>query len=142
MTEVKKFSFEQKDLMKISNSIRREVFIIEQKVDEALEYENEEFGNYYLLYFHGKPIATCRWRVTSEGIKLERFALLKSYRNKGLGGILLNEIMKDVLKLKKNIFLNAQITAVNYYQRAGFIPVGDHFFEANIEHVRMEYKGE
>lgn len=140
MTTIEKFSFKNKDLMDISNGIRREVFIEEQKVDPEIEYEYEEEGHYYLLFFNTFPIATCRWRMTADGIKLERFALLKKYRNKGLGSVLLDEIMKDVLKLKKNIYLNAQLTAVNYYQRAGFFPVGDNFFEANIEHVRMEYR--
>ena len=142
MTEIIKFRFEQTDFMKLSDAIRREVFIEEQHVDPVLEYEYEELGHYYLLFNEQKPIATCRWRMTPRGVKLERFAMLKAFRNKGLGSLLLNEVMKDVLTFDKPIFLNAQIKAVNYYQRAGFVALGDHFFEAGIEHVRMEYQKE
>jgi len=139
--EIRKFRFGDKELMKVSNTIRRKVFIEEQKVDPEIEYEFEEEGNYYLLYLDGNPVATARWRQTHKGIKLERFAMLKPYRNKGLGAILLKEVLVDVLKPGQLVYLHAQLKAVNYYKRAGFEPVGNNFFEADIEHIRMEMKG-
>lgn len=139
MIEIKRFGFDNKELLKISNSIRTTVFVEEQHVDPELEYENEEHGHFYLLYYEGNPIATARWRETGEGIKLERFSMLKKYRNKGLGAELLDEVMKDVIPLKQKIYLHSQIKAVNYYKRAGFIEEGEHFWEANIEHVKMVY---
>lgn len=141
MFEIKKFRFEQKDLIRLSNDIRRIVFIEEQNVPREIEYEYEEEGNYYLFYHEGKPIATARWRITSKGIKLERFALLKEFRNRGLGSLLLKEILKDVTPLGKEIYLHSQVAAVNYYKRAGFRESGEHFSEADIEHVLMTYEG-
>ena len=141
MIKIKRFGFSDKELLKISNKIRTAVFIVEQNVDPQLEYEFEEQGNFYLLYFENIPIATARWRETKIGIKLERFAMLKEYRNQGLGAKLLAEVMKDVLPMNKKIYLHSQISAINYYKRAGFIEKGDHFFEADIEHIRMEYSG-
>ncbi|MCB2219761.1 MAG: GNAT family N-acetyltransferase [Bacteroidetes bacterium] len=123
--------------MKLSNEIRTKVFIEEQDVTPEIEYEFEEEGNYYLLFVDGKPIATARWRETDQGIKLERFALLKEYRNQGLGTILLNEVLQDVKKLNKSIYLHSQVKAINYYKRAGFKEEGEHFWEAEIEHVKM-----
>lgn len=137
-TEIRKFGFDDKTLMKCSNAIRKEVFIEEQLVDPEIEYEFEEEGHYYLLYLDKKPIATARWRKTANGIKLERFAMLKAYRNKGLGAVLLNAVLSDVMKPGRTIYLHAQLKAVNYYKRAGFRETGPHFFEAGIEHVRME----
>jgi predicted GNAT family N-acyltransferase len=137
-TEIRKFGFDNKILMKCSDAIRREVFIEEQQVDPEIEYEFEEEGHYYLLYLDEKPIATARWRKTAKGIKLERFAMLKLHRNKGLGTVLLKTVMKDVMKPRQTIYLHAQLKAVTYYKRAGFRETGPHFFEAGIEHVKME----
>jgi predicted GNAT family N-acyltransferase len=137
MTEIRKFRFQDKAMIALSNAIRRIVFIEEQHVTPEIEYEYEEEGNYYLLFVHGKPIATARWRDTDQGIKLERFALLKEYRNQGLGTILLNEVLQDVKPLNKTIYLHSQVKAINYYRRAGFIVEGEHFWEAEIEHVKM-----
>jgi len=139
MIEIKKFTYADKDLLHLSNYIRTKVFIEEQNVERKLEYEFEEQGNFYLLYFKNIPIATARWRETKIGIKLERFAMLEEYRNQGLGGKLLKAVMDDVLPLNKNIYLHSQVNAVTYYERAGFVKKGDMFVEANIKHYMMEY---
>ena len=141
MLAIKKFSFDDKELMSRSNQIRRTVFIDEQRVAPEIEYEFEEEGHYYLLLKDGEPIATARWRSTAKGIKLERFALLRQFRNRGYGSKLLDEVLKDVIPLGREIYLHSQVAAVNYYRRASFRASGDHFFEADIEHVRMKYEG-
>ncbi len=141
MIEIKRFTFSDKELLPHSNSIRTKVFIDEQKVERELEYEFEEEGHFFLLYSDGIPIATARWRETTNGIKLERFAMLKEYRNKGIGGKLLKAVLEDVIPLNKTIYLHSQVNAKNYYERAGFVKKGELFFEANIEHVLMEYEG-
>ncbi len=142
MIKIKRFIFSDKNLLHLSNFIRTKVFVEEQHVDPGLEYEHEEEGNFYLLYYHNIPIATARWRETSKGIKLERFAMLKEYRNKGLGGKLLKTVMDDVKPLNKNIYLHSQINAVTYYERAGFVKKGEMFIEADIKHYLMEYDAE
>jgi predicted GNAT family N-acyltransferase len=67
--------------------------------------------------------------------------MLKDYRNKGLGTQLLDAVLEDVIPLNKTIYLHSQLNAISYYKRAGFIEIGEHFFEANIEHVLMKYHG-
>lgn len=140
MINIKRFGFYDKDLLKISNQIRTKVFIEEQNIERELEYEFEEEGNFFLLYLNDLPISTARWRETPNGIKLERFAMLKKYRNKGIGGKLLEAVLEDVIPLNKTIYLHSQVTAVNYYSRAGFVKKGDVFEEANIKHYLMEYE--
>lgn len=140
MTTIVKFLFSDRAHIQLSNNIRKAVFIEEQSVPAEIEYEYEEEGHYYLLFHDQIPIATARWRETQGGIKLERFALLKEFRNRGLGSILLEEVLADVKPLGKVIYLHSQVTAVNYYKRAGFVASGDLFSEADIEHIRMDYQ--
>lgn len=138
MVEIKRFSFHDKELFETCCSIRIQVFVEEQKVDPKLEYDHEEESHFYLLLYEGKPIATARWRETEKGIKLERFAMLKEFRNRGLGTELLKEVLKDVQQLDKKIYLHSQLKAISYYERAGFAKVGEKFTEAGIEHYLME----
>jgi len=118
-------------------AIRHEVFVKGQNVDPALEYEHEDDAHHYLLLLDEKPAATARWRETESGIKLERFATLEEYRNKGFGAALLKEILKDIIPLKKKIYLHSQLTAVKFYEKYGFVKEGEIFFEANIGHYKM-----
>ncbi len=126
------------DLEEQANHIRRKVFVEEQHVDPALEYDQHEAeALHYLLFVEGLPVSTARWRETPGGIKLERFATLSSHRNKGLGAILLEDILGDILPLKKTVYLHSQLKAIPFYERYGFVKIGEKFTEAGIEHFEM-----
>ena len=139
MIEIVSFSIDDRpDLAKQASQIRQEVFVEEQNVDPALEYdEHEKSALHYLLSVEGMPVATARWRETSKGIKLERFATLVPHRNKGLGAILLEDIMDDILPLGKKIYLHSQLKAIPFYERHGFKKIGEQFSEADIDHFEM-----
>jgi predicted GNAT family N-acyltransferase len=138
MTEVKRFNFSDSDLAKQAFAIRRKVFVEEEGVDPNLEYDHEEDAHHYLLLLGGKALATARWRETEKGIKLERFAVLPGFRNRGLGGIILKEVINDVLPLGKTIYLHSQLRAVPFYERHGFVKEGDVFYEADMGHYYMK----
>ncbi|MDP1621857.1 MAG: GNAT family N-acetyltransferase [Bacteroidales bacterium] len=140
MFSVKKFSFQDKELSELAFSIRRQVFVEEQGVDAFLEYDHEEVSHHYLLFLAEKPIATARWRKTDKGIKLERFAVLPQFRNRGIGDIILKEVLIDVISLGKLIYLHSQLKAVPFYERNGFKKAGEMFLEAGIEHFLMKYE--
>ncbi len=140
MTEVKRFNFNDRKLAEQAFAIRRRVFVDEEGVDPNLEYDHEEDAHHYLLLLGGKALATARWRETGKGIKLERFAVLPEFRNRGLGGIILKEVISDVVPLGKTIYLHSQLRAVPFYERYGFVKEGPVFYEANMEHYYMQLK--
>ena len=141
MITVKSFDFDQLDRDEVAFKIRNEVFVEEQGVSREDEFDKfEKTSKHYLLYMNDKAIGTARWRQTSKGIKLERFALLKQYRNKGFGSVLLKAVLKDVLPLDQTTYLHAQLPAVSFYEKEGFAKQGDLFTECDIEHYLMQYK--
>jgi len=140
MYEVKRFSFNEKELAEQAFAIRRKVFVEEEGVDPDLEYDHEEESHHYLLFMGGKALATARWRETEKGIKLERFAMLPEFRNRGLGGIILKEVIKDVVPFGKVIYLHSQLRTVSFYERHNFLKEGSVFYEANMGHYMMKLK--
>ncbi len=140
MFEVKRFKFSNSELTSQAFAIRRKVFVEEEGVDPNLEYDHEEESNYYLLILAGKAIATARWRDTDKGIKLERFAVLPEFRNRGFGALILKDVLKDVIPLEKTIYLHSQLRAVPFYERNGFIKEGPVFYEADMGHYFMKLK--
>jgi len=141
--KIRKIDSLRSDDAKKALEIRKKVFVEEQGVDPRLEYDAHDVeANHYLVLLDNQPVGAARWRKTEYGIKLERFAVLPEYRNKGMGEKLLERIMKDVKPLRKKIYLHAQLRAVPYYERAGFVKQGETFFEADIEHCYMEFAEE
>lgn len=138
MYKVVKFDGADSIHMSVAAAIRKAVFVEEQGVDETLEWDGRDNeATHYLLFEENKAIGTARHRTTPEGVKLERFAVLHAYRNKGTGSILLAAVMNELPKEGVTIYLHAQEKAVSYYLRAGFKVHGEAFYEAGIRHFKM-----
>jgi predicted GNAT family N-acyltransferase len=133
--QVKKISNEQ-DLQK-AFAIRRIVFVGEQNCPPELEYENEHVSTHFLATINNAPVAACRWRKTDAGYKLERFAVLKEFRGKGVGQALVAAVLADLPQDATYIYLNAQLDARALYSKFGFVAEGSQFEEAGIQHFKM-----
>lgn len=123
--------------------IREQVFVLEQEVDPKEEYDEfESISKHFLACLDDKPVGTARWRVTPNGIKLERFAVLKEARGKGVGQALVAAVLEDIREnpdTKGKIkYLHAQLTAVPLYSKFGFEKIGESFEECNIWHYKMQ----
>lgn len=120
-------------------SIRRDVFIKGLNIPEHMEIdENEDMATYVLAYIKNKPVGTARWRETKRGVKLERFAVLGEYRSNGIGEKMTKFILNNLNK-SQLIYLYAQESAINFYEKLGFKSVGNLFEEVGIKHQKMIY---
>ena len=140
MIEVKKFTFDNSELMEIAHQIRYVVFVIGQNCPEELEWEYEEESTHFLVLDNGESVATARHRKTDKGYKLERFAVLESKREKGYGKIVLKAILDDLSDFKGLIYMHAQKQVLPFYEKLGFKKEGDEFEEAGIMHFKMYLK--
>ncbi len=124
--------------------IRNLVFCEEQKVSKEIEFDGlDQFCNHYLAKINEVPIGTARVREQIRGtFKIERMAVLKRYRKKGVGKAIIKKILKHYLNLNNmnKLILNSQIEAKGFYEKFGFVEVGKEFIEANIKHQKMIYE--
>jgi len=120
-------------------AIRKEVFIKEQHVsrDEEID-EYEDSATHIIALKDGQALGTARWRFTDVGVKLERFAVMKSFRETGLGSALV-QFALDELREESNIYLNAQEQVISFYEKFNFGSIGKIFYEAGIPHQKMVY---
>tara|TARA_B110000196_G_C21089924_1_gene637048 strand:+ start:287 stop:712 length:426 start_codon:yes stop_codon:yes gene_type:complete len=137
MIEIKKFPFSDKENLEKAFAIRKEVFVVEQRCPPDLEYEFEEDCIHFLLKENGEAIVASRYRKTDKGIKLERFAVLKKHRKKGLGHKILQFMLDDLNNFDGKIYMHAQVDVIPFYEKMGFVKQGDLFEEANIMHYKM-----
>lgn len=128
------------EMLQSAFQIRRDVFVKEQKVDEAEEYDQEEESTHFIALYNDLPVGTARYRQTVNGIKLERFAILKPYRSKGVGSAILQFILNELKEYNGQIYLHAQLKAIGLYSKFGFESVGEQFEEAGIQHYQMIFK--
>lgn len=122
--------------------IRHEVFVKGQQVPAKYELDAfEKESTHFLALYDGFPCGTARWRITEEGVKLERFAVLEAYRGKGIGSALVVAVLHNIEHSSKTsdkiIYLHAQTTAMGLYTKFNFKEVGNAFYECSIMHYKM-----
>jgi predicted GNAT family N-acyltransferase len=121
-------------------AIRREVFVGEQNCPPELEWEFEDESTHFLAMVDDVPAGASRWRKTDKGYKLERFAVLKSFRNMGVGQKLVKAVLNDLPKDASYVYMHAQLPAISLYERFNFEKTGREFEEAGIRHYKMVRK--
>ena len=118
-------------------AVRRKVFVDEQNCPAELEWEFEDQSTHFLATVDGQPAGAARWRKTENGYKLERFAVLKEYREKGIGQELVKAVLTDLPADAEYVYLHAQVQAMGLYVKFGFKQEGEQFEEAGISHYKM-----
>lgn len=120
--------------------VRRKVFIEEQKVPEELEIdEYDKAADHVIVYINNSPVATGRLVAINGEDLFGRIAVLKEYRGRGLGKIVVdNLINRAEEKGIEEVHLHAQLTAKGFYESLGFEAYGEIFDDAGIDHIGMK----
>lgn len=124
-------------------SIREAVFVHEQKVpiEEEVD-EHDPIATHFLVYSdQQQAIATARLMYSSNDdiVKIGRMAVLKSFRNQGVGSQLMEYITSwaKINTRVSRLTLSAQVKAIHFYRALGFNSTGEVFMDAGIKHKMM-----
>ena len=124
-----------------ARAIRTEVFIEEQKIPVAMEWDDADAHCVHAVAFNrfGLPLATGRLLRHGPGVaRVGRMASIQALRGSGLGRAVLDALMQAArARGDVEVRLHAQTSAQAFYARAGFSPSGPVFEEAGIPHIEM-----
>ena len=118
-------------------AVREAVFVREQGVPLELELDPQDPDCLHVLArdADGQPIGTGR---LTPAHTLGRMAVLPEWRGRGVGTALLDAL--TALARSRGwaaIELHAQASAIDFYVRHGYLPIGPRYMEAGIEHQSM-----
>jgi predicted GNAT family N-acyltransferase len=117
--------------------VREAVFVREQRIPVELEWDDADASATHVLAFaeNGEAIGTGRLLPSGH---IGRMAVLRAYRGQGVGRALLAALLDaGHANGHAEVTLSAQIQVIGFYQRMGFLPVGEVYREAGIPHQRM-----
>jgi len=120
--------------------VRRQVFVREQGISEDLVFDGHDRESLHIVVKDGeRVIGSARVKFLADNqAKLERMAVLKRYRHKGIGKemlLFLDTVWKD--KQVQQVIIHAQLEVVPFYKLCGFDELGLPFQEAGIKHIKM-----
>ena len=127
--------------------VREEVFVREQKIPIALEWDSADATALHAVAYNGlgQAVGTARLlqssgtnAVSTEPAKIGRMAVKSVLRGSGIGQQLLHTLMLQAKRRGQlQVVLHAQRSAQQFYQRAGFAVRGEPFDEVGIPHIEM-----
>jgi predicted GNAT family N-acyltransferase len=120
--------------------IREAVFIQEQGVPIAMEWDEHDPTASHALAFHRKQcVGTGRLiDIDQSHCQIGRMSVLKSYRRQGIGGQLFCALLAHGKERGFTGFhLHAQLAALPFYQKWGFVAEGEIYLEAGLPHRNM-----
>jgi len=120
--------------------VRRLVFVQEQGVAEAIEYDGLDDKAVHIIARDGDiVVGTARVRFpTPNQAKIERMAVLEPFRRKGIGSAILSFVKQELRNREiEHAVLHAQTAVIGFYSSHGFQETGSPFWEVGIEHIEM-----
>ena len=133
MEQIKSF----KILPEEAINIRTKVFVEEQGFKEEFD-TIDKIAEHLILFADDNPIGTCRYYKKDDSYYFGRLAILKEYRNKNYGGLLLKEAINNLKKVNAHkVILNSQLSAKDFYIKHGFLQEGEVFYEEGCPHIKM-----
>lgn len=123
-----------------AHAIRRTVFVDEQDISEAAEFDDlDESARHFVARVGSDPAGTARVRLLdAETAKIERVAVLPEYRGRGVG----ESVMRAAHEYARNedrsrALLHAQARVSAFYESMGYESRGPVEDETDIPHVEM-----
>ncbi|MEE8343765.1 MAG: GNAT family N-acetyltransferase [Woeseiaceae bacterium] len=115
--------------------VRRQVFIVEQKIPESEEWDDADENSSHVLAFSEKRDVVGTGRLEPTG-KIARLAVLGEYRGQGVGSAMLIRLVEEARQRGfDQVYLHAQMHALNFYKKFGFVSDEEIFSEGGIPHV-------
>lgn len=124
-------------------SVRRRVFVAEQGVTPELEIDEYDVlggdTTHIVALDDGQAVGAGRLRpVAPHTAKLERIAVLAECRGRGIGVALTRYLEALAQQLGfTQLTMNAQQSAIGFYEKLGYSAAGSQFLEADIIHQKM-----
>lgn len=117
--------------------LRMQVFVVEQGVPAEIEEDEFDPQSIHAIARDAEGGVRATGRLLPDG-RIGRMAVDARWRGRGIGRAVLQALVDEAARQGlPGVVLHAQIHAVAFYARQGFVVDGASFMEAGIEHCRM-----
>lgn len=119
--------------------LRNQAFVIEKNVPKNIEFDGKDAEFLHFCLYDGDVLVGCaRGNINDNALHIGRVTVKTSLRGNGYGKQLFNEIE---IYAKKNKLVKLELgaieTAVGFYEKIGFVTIGDFYDEAGWPHINM-----
>lgn len=128
------------ELGNLGLALRRDVFIGEQHVPEADEFDTYDLtATHVVALDHGSVVGALRILFLDEHVKIGRVVVKQTARGRGIASKMMAYAM-DLARARgeTKFYLTAQIDKLALYEKLGFVAFGDQFQDGGMPHLAMK----
>jgi len=122
-------------------ALREQVFLREQGRDRYTETDDyDKAAHHIVALLDGEVVGTLRLYELHPGdraLKVGRVAVRSDLRGHGIGTKLMLRAHEWADGNYDSVYLHAQISVVGFYEKLGYVTVGEVFDEAGTPHITM-----
>jgi N-acetylglutamate synthase-like GNAT family acetyltransferase len=118
--------------------LRHRILLPNKSIDSIILAEDDS-GQHFGLFKDAQLIAVISLFIENDVAQFRKFATETAQQNKGYGSILLNRVVEEAIKNNvKNLWCNARMTALGFYNKFGFEIVSEKWITNDVEYAKME----
>ena len=122
--------------------LRAQVFNGEQQSSYPDPDNSDLIAHHVFATADDETVAYARYFIQNDVVTFGRVVVAPQARGIGLGGNIIEHLLSGIEENfpQFKIIIHAQAYVEDFYKKYGFESVGDHFIEAEREHVRMVHE--
>lgn len=123
-----------------AQAVRYQVFVLGQHIPVELEWDEMDALSLHVVAYDecGHAVGTARLLPDHH---IGRMAVVEQARGRGIGSRLLRAMMEAARQRgASEVLLNAQVSAMPFYRKHGFLEEGEIFYDAGIPHKSMRHR--
>ncbi|MBQ7793613.1 MAG: GNAT family N-acetyltransferase [Clostridia bacterium] len=124
---------------KLARPLREEVFMGEQGI--SFDYDEYDDSSWHIVGYDGDVLigAARMYKLTDQSWKIGRVAVKKEYRGGYIGDLMMKTLQDKIVTLGGiEAVVSSQAAVKGFYLKEGYIPEGEPYMEAGIEHILMK----
>ena len=120
--------------------LRYDTFVVERGVPQDLEFDGKDSKFLHFTLWEKNTLVAClRANENGKLLHMGRFAVKKELRKNGYGKVLMEKLCEYAKeKGYLGVELSAVETAVGFYEKQGFLKIGDFYLETGVPHIYMK----
>lgn len=128
------------DLGNLGLALRRSVFVDEQHVPAAEEFDHYDLtATHVVALLDGNAVGCLRILFLDEHVKIGRVVVAPAARGKGIA----SKMMRFAMDLARSrgetrFYLTAQSDKLSLYEKLGFVAFGEEFVDGGMPHFAMK----
>ena len=121
--------------------LRRKIYVEDLGYDKFAEFDGlDNKCDFFILKYAKKSVGVLRYTIDNENIIIDRFGILKDYRSKALGSLLLRFVLDEIKPSRRKIFIISSENKFNFFKIFGFTKSSKKSKIGNKELLLLELK--